>query len=60
MGRVAAPILRAMLITIATVSTVLWLLAMATGHTLGGAIHIFIVMASVAVLERVLQGRTHA
>ncbi len=46
-----------MLTTIAVVLVVLWILGLVTAHTLGGFIHILIVLAVVAVLIRVIQGR---
>jgi asparagine N-glycosylation enzyme membrane subunit Stt3 len=46
-----------MLWTIAVILVVLWLLGMVTSYTLGGFIHILIVIAVVAVLIRVIQGR---
>jgi len=36
---------------------VLWLLGFITGHTINGFIHILLVIAIVAVLIRVIQGR---
>jgi len=36
---------------------VLWLLGLVTSYTLGGFIHILLVIAIVAVLVRVIQGR---
>jgi len=36
---------------------VLWLLGFITGYTMGGFIHILLVIAIVAVLIRVIQGR---
>jgi cation transport ATPase len=43
--------------TIAVILAVLWLLGMVTSYTLGGFIHILLVIAVVAVLIRVIQGR---
>ena len=43
--------------TIAVILAVLWLLGMVTSYTLGGFIHILLVLAVVAVLVRVIQGR---
>jgi hypothetical protein len=45
-----------MLYTIAVVLIILWLLGLVTG-TLGGLIHILLVLAIVAVLLRVISGR---
>jgi hypothetical protein len=46
-----------MLWTIFVVLLVLWLLGVATAHTLGGFVHILLVLAVVTVLIRVIQGR---
>jgi hypothetical protein len=46
-----------MLGTIAVVLIVLWLLGMVTSYTMGGFIHILIVLAVVSVLVRLIQGR---
>ncbi len=46
-----------MLWTIFVVLVVLWLLGMVTSYTLGGFIHILLVLAIVVVLIRVIQGR---
>lgn len=46
-----------MLWTIAVVLIVLWLLGMVTSYSLGGFIHLLLVVAVVAVLIRVIQGR---
>ncbi|MDT8339450.1 MAG: lmo0937 family membrane protein, partial [Sulfurimonas sp.] len=42
---------------IAIVLVVLWLLGLVTSHTLGGFIHILLVIAVVVILVRVIQGR---
>ena len=47
-----------MLWTIAVVLLVLWLLGMVSSYTLGGFIHILLVLAIIAVLVRVIQGRS--
>lgn len=47
-----------MLWTIAVVLFVLWLLGMVSSYTLGGFIHILLVLAIVAVLIRLIQGRS--
>jgi hypothetical protein len=36
---------------------VLWLLGMVTSYTLGGFLHLLLVLAVIAVLIRVIQGR---
>jgi hypothetical protein len=46
-----------MLWTICVVLIVLWLLGVASSYTLGGFIHILLVLAAVTVLIRVIQGR---
>jgi hypothetical protein len=46
-----------MLWTIFVVLLVLWLLGVATAYTLGGFIHILLVLAVVTVVVRVIQGR---
>ena len=46
-----------MLWTIFIVLLVLWLLGMVTSYTMGGFIHILLVIAIVVVLIRVIQGR---
>jgi hypothetical protein len=46
-----------MLWTIAVVLAVLWLLGMLSSYTLGGFIHILLLLAIVAILIRVIQGR---
>lgn len=46
-----------MLWTIAVVLAVLWLLGMASSYTLGGFIHLLLILAIASVLIRVIQGR---
>lgn len=46
-----------MLWTIAVVLLVLWVLGLVSSYTLGGFIHILLVVAVVVVLIRVIQGR---
>lgn len=46
-----------MLYTIAVILIVLWLLGLVTSTTLGGFIHVLIVIAIVMVLLRIIQGR---
>jgi hypothetical protein len=46
-----------MLYTIALVLVILWLLGLVTGTTMGGFIHILLVIAIVVVLVRVISGR---
>jgi asparagine N-glycosylation enzyme membrane subunit Stt3 len=47
-----------MLWTIFVILLVMWLLGMATSYTLGGFIHVLLVLAIATVLIRVIQGRT--
>ena len=47
-----------MLWTIAMVLLILWLLGMVSSYTLGGFIHILLVLAVIAVLIRLIQGRS--
>jgi Family of unknown function (DUF5670) len=46
-----------MLGTIAVVLIVLWLLGMVSSYTLGGFIHILLVLAIILIIVRVIQGR---
>jgi len=46
-----------MLWTIAVVLIILWLLGLVSSYTMGGFIHILLVIAIVVVLIRVIQGR---
>lgn len=46
-----------MLETIAVVVVVLWLLGLVTSHTMGGFIHLLLVIAVVAILVRIIRGR---
>jgi hypothetical protein len=46
-----------MLTTLITILLVMWLLGVATSYTVGGLIHILLVVAIIAVLLRVIQGR---
>ena len=46
-----------MLWTIFVVLVILWLLGMVSSYTLGGFIHLLLVLAIVVVLIRVIQGR---
>jgi hypothetical protein len=46
-----------MLWTIFVILLVLWLLGMVTSYTLGGFIHILLVIAVVVVLIQLIQGR---
>jgi Family of unknown function (DUF5670) len=46
-----------MLWTIAVILIVLWLLGLVTSYTMGGFIHVLLVLAIVVVLINVIQGR---
>ena len=46
-----------MLWTVFVILLILWLLGSMTSHTMGGFIHILLVIAIVVVLVRVIQGR---
>lgn len=46
-----------MLWTIAVTLIVLWLLGLITSYTVGGFIHILLVVAIIMVLVRIIQGR---
>ena len=47
-----------MLYTVAVVLLVLWLLGLVTATTMGGFIHVLLVIAVVMVLLRVISGRS--
>jgi len=46
-----------MLVTIAIVLIVLWLFGLVTAYTLGGFIHVLLIVAVIMLLVRVIQGR---
>jgi Family of unknown function (DUF5670) len=46
-----------MLETIAVILVVLWLLGFVSSYTMGGFIHVLLVLAIVVILVRVIQGR---
>ena len=46
-----------MLETVVVILVVLWLLGFVTSYTMGGLIHVLLVIAVVVVLVRVIQGR---
>ena len=46
-----------MLQTIAVILIILWLLGLVTSYTVGGFIHILLLVAIIIVLVRVIQGR---
>jgi hypothetical protein len=47
-----------MLATLAVILVVLWLLGLTTSYTMGGFIHVLLVIAILVVLFRVIQGRS--
>ncbi len=47
-----------MLWTIAVILVLLWILGMVSSYTLGGFIHLLLVLAIVAVAIRLIQGRS--
>jgi hypothetical protein len=49
-----------MLYTIAVVLIVLWLLGLVTSYTMGGLIHVLLVIALVMVLANFISGRKRA
>lgn len=46
-----------MLETIVIVLLVLWVLGLVTSYTMGGLVHLLLVLAIVVILIRVIQGR---
>lgn len=46
-----------MLGTIAVILVVMWLLGLVSSYTMGGLIHLLLVLAIAAVLIRIIQGR---
>lgn len=48
---------RTMLATIATLLLVFWILGLVTSYTVGGFIHVLLVVAIIMFLVRVIQGR---
>ncbi|MFT5589035.1 MAG: hypothetical protein ACI9ZF_001207 [Bradyrhizobium sp.] len=46
-----------MLYTIAVVLLILWLLGIVTSYTIGGFIHVLLVIAIVVILLRIISGR---
>ncbi len=46
-----------MLMTIAIILIVLWALGLVTSTTMGGLIHILLVVAIIVILVKVIQGR---
>jgi hypothetical protein len=46
-----------MLETLIVVFVVLWLLGMITSYTMGGLVHVLLVLAVITILFRVIRGR---
>jgi len=46
-----------MLYTIVVILIILWVLGMVSSYTMGGLIHVLLVVAIIVVLVRVIQGR---
>jgi hypothetical protein len=46
-----------MLYTLAAVLIVLWLLGLVTSYTMGGIIHVLLVIAVIMILVNIIQGR---
>ena len=49
-----------MLWTIGVILLILWLLGLFSGYTMGGIIHILLVIALVVIVVQVIQGRRRA
>ena len=47
-----------MLETIAIILVIMWLLGLVSSYTLGGFIHILLVIAMIVIILRVIQGRS--
>ena len=47
-----------MLYTVAVVLLILWALGLVTSYTMGGFIHVLLVVAVIVVLVRLIQGRS--
>ena len=47
-----------MLVTLAVILIILWLLGLITSYTLGGFIHILLVLAIISLLVRFIAGRS--
>jgi hypothetical protein len=46
-----------MLLTIAVILALMWMLGMVSSYTMGGFVHILLVLAIIVVLIQVIQGR---
>jgi len=46
-----------MLLTIALILGIMWMLGMVTSYTLGGFVHLLLILAIIVLLFRAIQGR---
>jgi hypothetical protein len=46
-----------MLWTICVILLILWLLGLVSGYTMGGVVHILLVIAIIVIIVRLVQGR---
>jgi hypothetical protein len=46
-----------MLYTLAAILVILWILGLVTSYTLGGFIHVLLVIAVIVIVVRLIQGR---
>ena len=46
-----------MLLTIAVILGILWLLGMVTSYTMGGLLHVLLVVAAIIIIIRLVSGR---
>ena len=46
-----------MLWSLAVILSILWLLGLVSSHTMGGFIHVLLVVAVIVILVRIIQGR---
>lgn len=58
MARVKLESGSSMLYTLALILIIAWLLGMVSSYTMGGFIHILLVVAIIAILIRLIQGRS--
>jgi hypothetical protein len=47
-----------MLYTLAAILVILWILGLVTSYTLGGFIHVLLVIAIIVIVVRLIQGRS--
>jgi len=57
MSKKLSPKLHLMLTTIAFILIILWILGLVTSYTIGGFVHILLVVAIIMILLRIIQGR---